>query len=255
MEPRRADIGASNLEFYEQAYSARHLPGLVLKQLLSYDQLSKTRRNLRMLGRLPNFALGLSVLDYGFGHGTLLLRLPRAHRLYGWELSSRAVRNLERLCRLLHRELHLRSPEELASAKDSPLLDLVCCSHVLEHVDDDTALLKAFHGILKREGYLLLNIPINEVWDDPKHIRSYSKESICPMLGNAGFTVQEALEADRWTAWILHHERVSSVRFRSLFRIIRLLLALLPVAAWDALETFLPEKYKFQQLLVLAKRT
>lgn len=255
MEPRRADIGATNLEFYEQAYSVRHLPGLVLKQLLSYDQLSKTRRNLGMLRRLPNFGLALSVLDYGFGHGTLLLRLPRAHRLYGSELSPRAVGNLELLCRYLHREVNLRSPEELAAARDSMSLDLVCCSHVIEHVDDDAALLKAFHGMLNRGGYLLLNIPINEVWDDPKHIRSYSKESVNPMLRNAGFTVHEVLEADRWTAWILHHEHVSPVRFRPLFRIIRLLLALLPVAAWDTLETFLPEKYKFQQLLVLAKRT
>lgn len=255
MEPTRADIGAANLEFYEQAYSVGHLPGLVLKQLLSYDQLSKTRRNLRMLRRLPNFSLGLSVLDYGFGHGTLLLRLPRTHRLYGCELSSRAARNLELLCRFLRRELNLRSPEQFAAAKDSLSLDLVCCSHVIEHVHDDAALLAVFHGLLNREGYLLLNVPINEVWDDPKHVRSYSRESICPLLSNSGFTVQGILEADRWTAWILHHELVSSARFRSFFRIVRLLLALLPVAAWDALEALLPEKHKFQQLLVLAKRT
>jgi SAM-dependent methyltransferase len=255
MRPRRDGIEATNLEFYEQAYTVRHLPGLLFKQLLSYDQLSKARRNLRLLRRLPEFSRGLSVLDYGFGHGTLLLRLPRVHRLYGCELSPQAMRNLELLCRFLHREVNLHLPHELAAAQGSLSLDLVCCSHVIEHVDDDAALLQMFHGILNPEGRLLLNIPINEVWDDPKHIRSYSKESIGPLLRSAGFTVQEVLEADRWTAWILHLERVSSVRFKSLFRPIRLLLALLPVAAWDALEKFLPEKYKFQQLLVLAKKT
>lgn len=255
METKRADIGASNLEFYEQAYSVRHLPGLVLKQLLSYDQLSKTRRNFKMLRKLPNFSGPLSVLDYGFGHGTLLLRLPRAHRMHGCELSLRAMRNLELLCRFLRRKVTFHRPQELEAAPRSLSLDLVCCSHVIEHVDDDAALLAMFHRQLSRDGWLLLNIPINEVWDDPNHVRSYSKDSIGPLLRGAGFTVQTVLEADRWTAWILHHERVSSIRPKLLFRTIRLLLALLPVAAWNALERFLPDKYKFQQLLVLANKT
>lgn len=254
MDTKRADTGEANLEFYEEAYSVRHLPGLLLKQLLSYDQLSKTRRNLRMLRHLPNFYGPISVLDYGFGHGTLLLRLPRAHRISGCELSPQAALNLALLCRLVHREVSLHLPNELAVAQNSSSLDLVCCSHVIEHVDDDAALLEMFHRMLGPAGYLLLNIPINEVWQDPNHIRTYSKESISALLRSAGFTVHEVLQADRWTAWILHHERVSSVRFKPLFRPIRVLLALLPVAALNALERVVPNKYRFQQLLVLAQK-
>jgi SAM-dependent methyltransferase len=255
MHPRRDGIGAANLEFYEQAYSLKSLPGLLLKQWLSYDQLSKTRRNLRMIARLPKPAAKLSVLDYGFGHGTLLMRLPRSHRISGCELSPQAIRNLEFLSRFLRRRPRLYSAEELEAASGSLSLDLICCSHVIEHVKDDSALLGLFHRNLCHDGYLLLNIPINEVWHDPMHVRAYTLDSTRTALREAGFTIQEMVEADRWTAWLLHHERVSSVRFRPLFRPIRLLLALMPVSTWDMLERFIPEQYAFQQLLVLAKKT
>jgi SAM-dependent methyltransferase len=254
MHPRRDGIGAANLEFYEQAYSLKSLPGLLLKQWLSYDQLSKTRRNLRMIARLPR-AKQLSVLDYGFGHGTLLMRLPRSHRISGCELSPQAIRNLEVLSRFLQRKPNLYTAEELEAASSSLSLDLICCSHVIEHVEDDFALLRLFHRSLSPDGCLLLNVPINEVWNDPKHVRAYTIDSTRAALSEAGFDIHEMVEADRWTAWLLHHERVSSARFRPLFRSIRLLLALMPASAWDMLERFIPEQYAFQQLLVLAKKT
>lgn len=255
MDTKSRDIGAVNLEFYERAYSLKNLPGLLLKQWLSYDQLSKTRRNLGMIAQLPKPAQGFSVLDYGFGHGTLLLRLPRSHRISGCELSSQATRNLELLCRFLRRTLSLYSAEELEAASGWLSFDLICCSHVIEHVEDDSALLRLFHRSLHPDGHLLLNVPINEVWNDPNHVRSYTIDSTRAVLREAGFTIQTMVEADRWTAWLLHHERVSSVRFMPLFRPIRLLLALMPVSAWDMLERFVPEQYAFQQLLVLARKT
>lgn len=140
METKCADIGEANLEFYEQAALVRDLPGLVLKQLLSYEQQLTTRRSLRMLGRPPNFGRPLSELDSGLGHCALLLRLPRVNRLYGCELSSQAMRNLELVCRFLHRDVNLHSPQELAAAPNFQSLDLVCCSHVIEHMDNDAEL-------------------------------------------------------------------------------------------------------------------
>lgn len=254
MLDKAKDIKAVNLNYYEEAYSGGSLLKILVKQLFSYDQLSKTRRNLAMARKMPQFAQSLSVLDYGFGHGTLLLRMPRRHRIFGCELSTEAVRNVKSLGVLLRREVNLFFPDELAAVSQKSAFDLVCCSHVIEHVDDEGALLKSFYDALGTGGFLLLNVPINEVWIDPKHVRTYLVESTCRLLENSGFEVQEALEADRWTAWILHCEQVSAFRCRFLFRAIRFVLAALPVSVLDALENVLPKKFQCQQLLVLAKK-
>jgi 2-polyprenyl-3-methyl-5-hydroxy-6-metoxy-1,4-benzoquinol methylase len=250
------DTRARNLGFYDDAYSGKSFSFLrvVLKQLLSYDQLSKTRRNLRLAKTLPIFKKHLSVLDYGFGLGTLLLRLPRRHQIVGAELSGEAIRNLTALSRVLRRDVALYSLQELAEKANTSIFDLIFCSHVIEHVEDERGLLKDFHNMLGNDGYLLLNVPINEVWIDPNHVRKYTRESTNQALTNAGFRVQQAIEADRCTAWILHHEYVSRKKHKFAFRVARLLLGLLPVGAWEAFEFLLPKRYRCQQLLILAQK-
>jgi SAM-dependent methyltransferase len=243
-----------NLDFYDRAYSGKNFLRLVLKQILSYDQLSKTRRNLRLARTLPIFQNPLSVLDYGFGLGTLLLRLPRRHRIFGVELSGEAIRNLRVLSRVLRREAVLYSPDEFADKASAAAFDLIFCSHVIEHVEDEPRLLSDLHNMLRKNGYLLLNVPINEVWIDPNHVRKYTKESMTQALANAGFRVEVAAEGDRCTAWILHHEYVSEKKRKTAFRMIRLLLGMLPLRIWEAFESLLPKQHQCQQLLILARK-
>lgn len=247
-------IKTTNLVFYENAYNSRHFLKVFLKQFISYDQLSKTRRNLRIVRNTPLFSKNISILDYGFGHGTLLLKMPGRHQIYGCELSTEAIKNVKKLCSLLRRKVYLYSSDEFVAASHDMKLDLVCCSHVIEHVDDDHSLLKLFHVALGADGHLLLNVPINEVWNDPKHVRQYSAESTKLLLECSGFKVENIIEADRWTAFILYHEYVSTTNYKFLLKVLRLFLALLPIVVLDAFEKFLPEKYPYQQLLVLAKK-
>jgi SAM-dependent methyltransferase len=247
-------IKSTNHDFYGQAYSGRNFLKVLLKQFCSYDQLSKTRRNVRVIRHLPQFKGVLSVLDFGFGHGTFLMRMPRRHRISGCELSQEAIRNVRRLCSLFRRNVSLYTPDEFVAASQAISFDLVCCSHVIEHVDDEKSLLKLFHSVLGPDGYLLLNVPVNEVWVDPKHARSYTVESTRELLTDTGFKVEDVLATDRWSAWILYHEYVAAVRFMFFFRVVRFLFSLLPVCVLDFLEKMLPQKYKPQQLLVLAKK-
>lgn len=246
---------STNREFYEKAYSSRSLLKVMLKQLVSFDQLSKTRRNLYLARKTPRFSRSISVLDYGFGHGTLLMRMPRRHRIFGCELSSEAISNVYSLCSLLRRKVSLFSPEELTARASTLSFDLVTCSHVIEHVEDESELLNLFRSVIPKNGHLLLNVPINEVWKDPKHVRQYTAMSTRRLLESAGFEVEECLEADRWTAWILHYEYVAKTKLSSLFRVPRLIFALLPIFVLDGLEIFLPKKFQCQQLIVLARKT
>lgn len=254
MQRKSEGTKETNISFYDSAYSGRFIFKALLKQFVSYDQLSKTRRNLSLAKKIPQFSKNLSVLDYGFGHGTLLLRMPRRHRIFGCELSREAINNANALCLLLRRKVTLFSPEELIAASSTQLFDLVTCSHVIEHVDDEGALLALFRTVIRPNGYLLLNVPINEVWKDPKHVREYTTERTKQLLEGAGFEVEELVEADKWTAWILAHEYVENTKFPRLFKLVRLAFALLPIPILDALQIFLQTKYQPQQLIVLARK-
>lgn len=251
---KNRNLQTVNVEFYEAAYSRRYILIVLLKQLLSFDQLSKARLNLRFVAKIPDFRRKLAILDYGFGRGTFLQKLPRRHGISGCELSSEAIGNLRRLFALRFRKVSIYTPDELIASSDLLQFDVISCSHVIEHVDDDERLLRLFRSLLRVGGYLLLNVPINEVWEDPKHVRRYSVESVRLQLSKLGFAVECILEADRWTAFILHHEYVLKTSHRLMFRILRFTLALMPASLSDALETLLPRSYRCQQLLVLARK-
>ena len=243
-----------NEQYYNSVYTNRLALKPLFKLFLSYDQLSKSRRNLRLVADLIDSMQEGRVIDYGFGHGTFLLRLPRKFKLHGCELSKEAIANIGKLCSFARRSIDLISAERFSASSDFGDMDLICCSHVLEHVENDEELLKMFFNKLKNKGVLLLNVPINEVLADELHVRSYTRESICTVVENARFKVERAVEQDRWTAFILYNEYVSSGNSRWMLRALRLFLAVLPISLLDWMEKILPEKYENQQLLLLARK-
>ena len=246
---------ASNESHYDKAYASSNLIKALFKLHLSYDQLSKTRRNLTAINNILKTPSPLSILDYGFGHGTFLYRVPRIHEVSGCELSSQAIRNIGRLFKILRRDIALFRQEEFLLPVYQKKYDLIYCSHVLEHVEGDRDLLTAFHNNLCEHGRLLLNVQINEVWRDPKHVREYCSVSTQQQLESAGFVIESAIEADRWTAYILDKEYVSRSLPRPLIRVLRLFLAPLSISLLDGLERMLPDKYRFQQLVVVARKS
>ncbi|RDD93903.1 glycosyltransferase [Acidovorax sp. BoFeN1] len=88
--------------------------------------------------------------------------------------------------------------------------DLVICSHVLEHVDDDAAAIREMHRVLAPGGCAILMVPIlttaTETDEDPAetrveerwrrfgqndHVRMYAKGDFVARLRSGGFTVEE----------------------------------------------------------------
>jgi SAM-dependent methyltransferase len=83
--------------------------------------------------------------------------------------------------------------------------DVIYCSHVLEHVDDDRKAMREFHRVLKKDGWAILLVPIlgDETFEDPAitdpierekiygqkdHVRKYGPDYV-NRLRDAGFTV------------------------------------------------------------------
>jgi SAM-dependent methyltransferase len=88
--------------------------------------------------------------------------------------------------------------------------DILICSHVLEHVDDDKKAISELHRVLKQNGWGIIMVPIvlaiDKIDEDTKitdvaerwrrfgqddHVRLYSKAGFVNRLENAGFVVHQ----------------------------------------------------------------
>ncbi len=88
--------------------------------------------------------------------------------------------------------------------------DIIICSHVLEHVDDDAKALSELYRILKPDGWGIVMVPVNlglsDTYENKKivteaerwkhfaqhdHLRTYSKKGFTSRLKDAGFDVEE----------------------------------------------------------------
>jgi SAM-dependent methyltransferase len=90
--------------------------------------------------------------------------------------------------------------------------DVIYCSHVLEHVDDDRKAMREFYRVLKTGGWAILLVPITDpvTFEDPSvvdpqerlrvfgqedHVRRYGPDYV-DRLREAGFRVEATTAAD-----------------------------------------------------------
>jgi SAM-dependent methyltransferase len=90
--------------------------------------------------------------------------------------------------------------------------DVIYCSHVLEHVEDDRKAMREFHRVLKQNGWAILLVPITleKTFEDPKitdplkrlesfgqqdHVRRYGRDYV-DRLREAGFNVDVTKVSD-----------------------------------------------------------
>jgi predicted SAM-dependent methyltransferase len=90
--------------------------------------------------------------------------------------------------------------------------DVIYCSHVLEHVEDDRKAMREFHRVLRSDGWAILLVPITarETFEDPSittpeerlktfgqedHVRRYGPD-YADRLRDAGFRVEVTRAGD-----------------------------------------------------------
>lgn len=114
---------------------------------------------------------------------------------------------------------------------DDASFDIVMANHLLEHVDDDHAVLREFYRVLRPGGWGILQVPID--WTNPNteedrsitdptelerlywqrdHLRLYGYENYPHRLSSAGFTVEivdmkDVLGASRYERYALGGEQ------------------------------------------------
>ena len=85
-------------------------------------------------------------------------------------------------------------------------VDTIVCQNVLEDIDQDDPVLRAFHDLLSPGGHLIVLVPAHPELFGPAdewlgHKRRYSQTELHTKMQNAGFEVVPIQEFHRFGAW------------------------------------------------------
>lgn len=146
------------------------------------------RRSQRILNRCRRYlSPGARVLDFGGGDGRLMEALAREGYVCGlidYNQNPRPI--VQRLGPTI---------EEVSIAAD---FHLAICNHVIEHVADPVATLRSVSQLLKEDGFIFVEVPM-EIWQRPPllsepvtHVNFFVPGSIRRTLEEAGLRVVES---------------------------------------------------------------
>lgn len=133
---------------------------------------------------------GLYVLDVGCGAGNMMHHLSRYGRVKGIDIDPRPVEQ----ARLRGYDVDQADATQLLPFDDDTF-DLVTTLDVLEHVDQDAAILQEAHRTLKPGGHIVTTVPAFAwLWshndDINGHKRRYTAKELQTKLRQAGFAVK-----------------------------------------------------------------
>lgn len=140
----------------------------------------------RIIDKYGNLKPGETVLDIGCGTGAILKELSAKYDVVGLDMSPLAVeysrkRGLKNVFQMPVQEF----PKDKFNVKTAILLD------VIEHIDDDVAVLRAAGDIVGPNGRIIITVPAHMwMWSSHDvinhHKRRYSMESLKESLDRAG---------------------------------------------------------------------
>ncbi len=157
---------------------------------VTLESLDAAANYARWIGDLLAPYLGDRVLEVGAGHGTFTELLAPGRTVVATELSSRCVAELRH--RFANRtEVTVLDADVKGAAGRGPY-DAAVLINVLEHIEDDGAVLRDLAGVLKPGGRLLLWVPAFEgLYSDfdrrVGHFRRYRIPPLRSTLMGAGF--------------------------------------------------------------------
>jgi SAM-dependent methyltransferase len=143
----------------------------------------------------------LEILDLGCGVGTIDFYLAKkGHAVTGIDISADAIKvcqEVKEQFRFDETEFHQGDVQKTQFLKK---YDLVICSEVIEHVEDDTGLLESIYQLLKPGGMLLLTTPsqnaplyrlgfLKKFDQQVGHLRRYEISGLVDLVDNVGFHI------------------------------------------------------------------
>jgi SAM-dependent methyltransferase len=255
--PSLRDILRQQKELYEGAFYRRNRWRWVFRDDCRY----RKNRLLEVLLQLGFSCNDSRIFELGFGTGDLLFQFPTGCTLMGVELSEDAVRAIREDPRLdRYNGDWFRPLGDDGSVPAPPWkADLVLASHVLEHVPDDRRVLSQLVPLVRKGGLLALFVPIEPEGFDPKHVRTYTVDSVAELMREHGLKVVHAEENYHIRSGPLRHmdhpARHDWPVLKSLEGIRDLCLTLVPYAATRGIEELLQHAgVQGTQAMVIGKR-
>lgn len=159
-------------------------------------------------------AVGQRVVDVGGGRGSLLSYFLDRERLFAVDISEDAVAFMRESFGGRSKVTALCADVNTAAAQErlrAEEVDSILCTNVLEHVEDDRAMLASFHAILNPvEGRLALLVPAHQ-WLYGSldalagHFRRYTRAEVKAKLEAVGFVVEQVgyMNAAAIPGWFL----------------------------------------------------
>ncbi|HEX8347851.1 MAG TPA: class I SAM-dependent methyltransferase [Actinoplanes sp.] len=129
-----------------------------------------------------------NILDIGCGQGSVGVRLARRARYLGVEPDARAAEIARGRIAPLGGTVLDGDHRAVPAGRD---YDLVCAFEVLEHLEDDAAMLAVWASFVRPGGHLLVTVP---AWPDrfgpmdvtAGHIRRYTPDQLTDLIRGAG---------------------------------------------------------------------
>lgn len=145
----------------------------------------------------------LSILDFGCGVGVIDLFLAsKGHIVTGYDISRKAIKIANESAHSLNLKKRLRFLELSKFNKEvkKGMYDLVVCTEVIEHLENDTVVVKKLIGLLKKGGILFITTPsinaplfklgLTKKFDDSVgHLRRYEPKKLEELIESSGMKV------------------------------------------------------------------
>ncbi len=249
-----------NSEFFEELYSTQNPLYFRLHSIVSFNQRSKAQSNLRALDdalkMLQRQFPPASVLDFGCGFGVSLFSFPKTVAIAGVDISANAIRNCKRLSTMLRRNGEFYVSDGTTSFPfDDNRFELVIASHSLEHIENERFVFSEMIRCARPGGLLLINVPINEVVNDPKHVRKYSTEKLSVLFSQHGLLPVLFQQSNKWDSFFFHSALKHDSRFaHAVIRSVKGVLAVLPESVRIWMEDIFLGAHEYQQLIGIGRK-
>lgn len=190
-EYRLKTFEEADREVYSNAdYMEKYVDGLLMSQLLWFNHAASCEFFLSTAPKL--LPAGKRMLEIGPGHGLMTYLALRDFQLasaVAWDISPVSIEQTRHALAKLGRddiEFGVRDLMAVEPGKDQ--FDFVVLSEVLEHVEDPKQALRSVRGLLRDDGLLFVNVPINSPSPDHLYLMK-SIEDARALLEETGFAI------------------------------------------------------------------